>query len=111
MPKEAAAKRVDCGFDAVAQVFKHARAAFLRELRPFFQPAKFSPFVFDPGLVTEQPEHDEVGVHFPIEHRRQIKFHERLTRKRDVIAQDPETIAIRDKTPKVHLGPIQHLLH
>ena len=111
MREETGTEGGDGFFHAVAQLVEGASAALPGFLRPFFQPAEFSAFAFNAGLVQQEPEQREVGVEFALHHGLQVELDERLAREGDVIAEQAQAQAVADDGPDVRRGAVQEFLH
>jgi hypothetical protein len=55
---------------------------------------------FHPRLMAEQPEQDEIGVDFAVQHGFQIELDERLPGEADIVTQDAQTPPLETKPHK-----------
>ena len=61
--------------------------------------------------MGDEPEQDEVGIDFAVEHGFEVEFQEGLPRERLVVAQDAEGKAVGDDGPKVGGAAVEKLLN
>ena len=111
MCQKATPESFDGLLNTIAQPIKGSVTLFLSRFRPPFEPAFFGLLRFHTGLMTKQPQHDEVSIDFVFHHAFEIELDKGLSGQADVITQNPQPQTVGDKTPEMVVTAIQELLH
>jgi hypothetical protein len=110
MGQKTAAEDADGLLDPLAHVLKGACALLLGGLHPAFQPALVWLLGLDPGLVTEEPEKNEVGVELAVHHALEVELDVGLAGQCHVVAEDAQAQAVGYEPPEEVLAAVEELL-